>query len=279
MIKVKKIVLNGIRGVKSNCSIELDGKSILIYGESGTGKSSISDAFEWFHYDKINHLSGEEISRTGMLEALRNISLEYDKKSQVTIEFDNPSLNSDKAILFKKGSLVSEYSNKSTDFVNLLRDIQKENFILRHEDLTGFVLSPKGKKLEYLSDIIGFSEVTRIRAILKKTLNELKRIAKTKEYDNKINTQQAHLMEHLGENIVSESQFFGSINGLIEPLQIDTKIKNLEEIDSVLKLIKTPDNSKKIVLQSFYVRLMDLVSNMKNHIIEIKNLYKIYYDQ
>lgn len=279
MIKIKNINLCGIRGVKSDCTIDLDGKSILIYGESGTGKSSISDVLEWFHSDRVDHLLDGEITRTGMLEALRNVSLDDNSKSWVSIEFSNPVLSSEKSILLRRNSLVSEYSNKSQDFINLLKEIQEETFILRHEDLTGFVLSTKSQKLDYFSAIIGFSEVTRIRSVLKKAANEIKKTIKDKNYENLINIQQSHLVEHLGENIISEPQFLKSINALIKPLKIGCEVNNIGDVDDVLELIKTPDNSEKIDLQSFYVKLGDLISDIENRTDEIKDLYKSYYDQ
>ena len=279
MLKIKKFDLKGIRGVKNDCLVELDGKSVLFYGDSGVGKSSISDVFEWFHYDRVDHLSGEEIGRSGLLEALRNISLNVDEKSLVSIDFSNPALNSDRVIYFKRGSLTSEYSNNSPEFINFLEAAQKENFILRYEDLVKFVLHSKTDKLKELSDIIGFSEVTRIRSILKKIVNGLERDVRTKNFDNLVNTQQNHLLENLGENIVSDRQFINSVNELIKPLNIDVELTGLGEIDNVLSLIKTPDDSKKIELQSFYVKIYDFATNLLGYLNEIEKLYKAYYDQ
>jgi recombinational DNA repair ATPase RecF len=54
--------------------LDLDNKSILIFGENGDGKSSLADAIEWFYFNGIKHLSGEEIgSRGGGRAALRNL--------------------------------------------------------------------------------------------------------------------------------------------------------------------------------------------------------------
>ena len=279
MIKIKSLNLKGLRGVKLNFPIELDEKSILFYGDSGVGKSSISDAFEWFYYDKIKHLSGEEISRNGLLEALRNISLSDDKKSMVTIKFSNPIFDSDKIISLKRGSLASEYSNKSTDFEEFLNASQKENFILHYEDLVKFILAPKKNKLEELSDIIGFSEVTKIRNILKKISNELEREIRSKNFENLINTQQSNLIEYFGENILSDKQFINSVNELIKPLNISIELASFSEIDNVLNLIKTPDDSKNIELQSFYVKIHNFSTNLLDYLNEISKLYKAYYDQ
>ena len=280
MIKIKSFNLKGLRGVKIDCPIDLDGKSVLFYGDSGVGKSSISDVFEWFHRDKIDHLSGEEIGRGGLLEALRNIALGVDEKSLISIEFDNPAFNSEKTIYLRKGSLCSEYSNKSTEFIDFLKASQEENFILRYEELIKFILYTKSNKLKELSDIIGFSEVTRVRSVLKKIVNELERDVRVKNFDNLTNTQQSHLVEHLGENIVSDEQFINSVNKLVKPLNIGIELKNLNEVDKVLSLIKaTPDDSKRIELQSFYVRNNDFAVNLLGFLNDIDNSYKAYYDQ
>jgi len=279
MIKIKSLNIKGLRGVKLNFPLELDEKSILLYGDSGVGKSSISDVFEWFHSDKITHLSGEEITRSGLLEALRNISLNDNKKSLVTIKFSNPAFNSDKIISLKRGSLTSEYSNKSTDFEDFLKASQKENFILHYEDLIKFILAPKKNKLEELSIIIGFSEVTKIRNILKKISNELEREIRLRNFENLINTQQRNLIEYFGENILSDKQFINSVNELIKPLNICVELTSLNEIDNVLSLIKTPDDSKNIELQSFYVKIHDFATNLLGYLNEIEKLYKAYYDQ
>lgn len=67
--KIKSISIAGIRGIKDSISLSLNEKSVLLYGDNGTGKSSISDAIEWFYTDKVSHLSGSEID---LKDALRN---------------------------------------------------------------------------------------------------------------------------------------------------------------------------------------------------------------
>lgn len=47
-MKIKKIEINGIRGIRESLAIPLEGKSIIIYGDNGSGKSSITDSIEWY---------------------------------------------------------------------------------------------------------------------------------------------------------------------------------------------------------------------------------------
>ena len=74
MNKIKSVKINGIRGIKEPLNLQLDQGSLLLFGENGSGKSSITDAFEWFYTNRIQHLVSEEIGRSG-LEGLRNIFL------------------------------------------------------------------------------------------------------------------------------------------------------------------------------------------------------------
>ena len=78
MTKIKQINVSGIRGFKDVLQLDLNKKSMLVYGDGGTGKSSLTDALEWFYYDQIDHLSNEEIGRKG-LDALRNTFIPDDE--------------------------------------------------------------------------------------------------------------------------------------------------------------------------------------------------------
>jgi chromosome segregation ATPase len=39
---------------------------LLAYGDNGSGKSSITDAIEWFYNDKIEHLAKAEIEKEAL---------------------------------------------------------------------------------------------------------------------------------------------------------------------------------------------------------------------
>ena len=56
-VKIKKININAFRGIP-DLELEIDGKSLLLRGENGTGKSSIVEAIEFFFTGKVSHLEG-----------------------------------------------------------------------------------------------------------------------------------------------------------------------------------------------------------------------------
>ena len=278
MTKIKSINIRGLRGVKENLTLELDGKSVLIYGDNGSGKSSISDALEWFYYDRIEHLVSEEIGRGG-IGAIRSIFLDDEEVGSINIEYTTKELNSDKSIYFKKGTLTSDYSNSSPEFKAFREASENEKLILRYRDLVPFIIATKNEKLKELSSIIGFDQVTSTRAILKTAVNDLKRELKTKDFDTQVSSQQGHIIENFEHNITSDKQFVDTVNQIIKPLNLAKKITTLDEIDGILELIKKPPDVKIIELQVFYNKVGDLASNLPNRLEGIRESYEGYLKQ
>lgn len=278
VVKIKNIHIKGLRGVKEELILPLEQKSIVLYGDNGTGKSSITDAIEWFYYGKITHLSDEEIGKLG-IEALRNISLPDDKEGSLEIKYSNSGLNCSKNIGIKKDILKTDSTNKNAPFLEFIKASQKENLILRYDELVKFILSTKTEKLSNLSEIIGFAEVTSTRTVLKKALNDLSRELKIKNFDGSINIQQSNLLKQLNQNIISEQHFIKAINELISPLNHDKKIDKLSDIDAVVTAIKKPTDNTIIEQQSFYSGIRDYAGNFKLKIDSIDDAYKEYENQ
>ena len=277
MTKIKTLEVCGLRGIKDKIYLDLNGCSILIYGDNGSGKSSISDAIEWFYRDRIEHLASQEIGRDG-IPALRSVLLEDVEEGVVTIEYTKENMKSSKAIQLKKGSLVSSYSNVTQAFQDYLSLSINENLILRYRDLVPFIIATKKEKLDQLSAIIGFSEVSEIRSVLKKTQNELLRNLRERNFDNQISKQQQHMIDHFGHNITSKKQFLGAINTLIEPLGLPQKLKGLDkpELEAINTLISTPENTEIIDLLAYYKGVHDNVSNLHGQLAPIRQAYDAY---
>jgi AAA15 family ATPase/GTPase len=59
LITIKSIAISSLRGIKE-LSLPLDGKGLILFGENGTGKSSIVDALEFFFTGSISHLTSSK---------------------------------------------------------------------------------------------------------------------------------------------------------------------------------------------------------------------------
>ena len=97
--KIKSISIAGVRGIKDSVSLFLNEKSVLLYGDNGTGKSSISDAIEWFYTDKVSHLSGSEID---LKDALRNSCQKDNDTASIAISYNRNVIDATKSLFIKR---------------------------------------------------------------------------------------------------------------------------------------------------------------------------------
>lgn len=275
-IKIKNIRVSGIRGIKNCIDLVLDGKSILLYGDNGSGKSSISDSIEWFYTDKVAHLSSNEID---LKEALRNSSLNENEISEVNISFTNCQYNCSKTLSYKRNKLLAEYSNTTDDCSKYIQNTCEENILLRYQYLTDFVDITKGEKLKYLSDIIGYSEVTKKKEILLKSYNSIKSEIKNQNFEALINTQKQDLIKKIGAAISQEQNLYEKINEIIAPLKTGIEIKSLSDIDKILEYLKKPENNKLIRELNFLEGVNAVLNTLKEEINFIDLEYINYYKE
>lgn len=278
-MKVNSLEISGFRGIRKNINLDLSsGKSVLIYGDNGSGKSSIADAFEWFYYDKVKHLTSEEIDIKG-ITALRNTFLSDDQEAYLDLRFSDSKYDSKEKLFLKKSKLTSEHSNDSQDFKNYLSSSLKENLILRYKDLLRFILSTKAEKLEEISQIIGFSEVSKIKGVFKKAVGELKKEQKIKDYNNHINIKQRSIMDQIGQSIFDDNQYFNAIKELVAPLNLPVEIKDESSIDKILELLKKPEDKEAVEQQLSYEKVIEDLSNFKASFDNICSSYKSFYEK
>ena len=270
MIKLKHIKITGIRGVKESLPLSLDKKSLLIYGDNGTGKSSITDAIEWFYKDKIAHLSGTEIGK----ESIRNIFITEKNDSKIEFQFSDNKLDTEKSI---DSSFKMFNSNGSKEFYNYIAESQSENLFLRYRDLTRFIVATKGERLKELQPIIGFSQVQDMRSTLKKFANKFAKDIKAANFSTKKSNQQTILMESLGQNITSDNQFFQITSKLVQPLKLEKDIKSFNDARFILKSIEAKEDSHLSDQISFNNKIADTLKEINDEINSFTKLYKEYY--
>jgi energy-coupling factor transporter ATP-binding protein EcfA2 len=274
MNKINSIKISGIRGIKQPLELNLNKKSILVYGDNGSGKSSITDAFEWFYYDKIGHLISEETGATKGKGALRNLFLDNSDDATIKIECSKPELSSQKSI---NSTLKITQTNISVDFSEFLKSTQSENLILRYKDLVRFIIATKKEKLDTLQEIIGFSKVGEIRDLLRKNAGRIARNINAARYDNKKSIQQTILIENFGQNITSATQFFEVANELIKPLKSKIEIKSSKNIKEILKEIESTEDTEVINKINFLSKVNENLSEIAGNIDSINSDYDVYY--
>ena len=272
--KINEINLKGIRGTKDTLKLPLNGKSALLYGDNGTGKSSISDSLEWFFTDKVEHLNSLEID---LKEALRNAKIDASVTSEVALSFTNNKVDATRNIYYKKTKLVTDFNNTSEDFTKFYTDTKNENLILRFKNLTNFVDNTKTEKLKYLSEIIGFSEVSKKKEVLQKCYNAIKSEITKQNFEGQKSNLQRILIEKIGASISQEQNFTDKLNEKIKPLNIGFEIKTLEDIDKVLTHLTSPENNKLNLELAFLENIQNTLNLLKSEIGFINSEYGKYY--
>lgn len=81
---IQRVVVAGFRGILCELTVDLDGRSLLLRGDNGSGKSSVAQAIRWA-------LTGTPTGHgTGLPEEfVRHRLLAADESPRVTIELSN----------------------------------------------------------------------------------------------------------------------------------------------------------------------------------------------
>lgn len=165
--RLTQITLQAFRGVRDVFELSLpQAQSLLIFGENGTGKSSLADAIEWYFTGEI-----ELLAKEGRDHAIKHQGAP--SKTQPIVAL---ATNGDLS-----GSCTTKAPNKAA-----IEAASRETFLLRGRTIADFVDKSKGEKWSALQRLLGLSAIDELRADLQKARSELKKArddaaAKTKQ--------------------------------------------------------------------------------------------------
>lgn len=169
ILKIKSLKINFVRGIKE-LELDLNGKSLLLYGENGTGKSSIVDALEFFFSGEITHIS--KIKSLSIKKHLPHIHASYENV-QVSIDFIPSSV-----YITRKISKQMEIPNHLKKYFD---ELCYGRFILRRYQILEFIYSQPAERFEAISQIIGIDHINNIESILQKICDQIKIQIEAKE--------------------------------------------------------------------------------------------------
>lgn len=154
--RITKITMQAFRGVRDAFEINLQqGQSLLMYGDNGTGKSSLADAIEWYFTGDI-----EMLAKEGREHAVRHLGATKDQGTLVAIETSGDL----------GGAITPKSKNQSA-----IDAVARETFLLRGRTIADFVDKSKGEKWTALQNLLGLGSIDELRADLQKARSELKR--------------------------------------------------------------------------------------------------------
>ena len=154
--RLTKITMQAFRGVRDVYDIDLpQAQSLLMYGDNGTGKSSLADAIEWYFTGEI-----ELLAKEGRDHAIRHLGAPKEQQTIVAIGTN--------------GELGGSCTLKSPNKV-AIDAASRETFLLRGRTIADFVDKSKGEKWSALQRLLGLGAIDELRTDLQKARSELKR--------------------------------------------------------------------------------------------------------
>ena len=157
--RVHRLVMHAFRGIPGEMTVDFgEGESVVVYGDNGTGKSTIADALEWYFRGEIELLTYE-----GRQHAVRYVGSETDGVTSVEV-VTSGTLG---------GKVVFPDERPPETFA-----CRRETFLLRGRTLADFINKTKTEKWKALVDILGLDAIESLREDLQRARNELRKLAK-----------------------------------------------------------------------------------------------------
>lgn len=232
-VKIRKLGISGFRGAKKTICLDCedDIKNIVLFGSNGDGKTTFSDAIEWFFTDRINYLQREGCGR----EDYFNRYIAPDDDAKVELSFSNVSLNSQKTLKRKGGA---SFSNKSSKFWSYVADSSKDSLILRHHTMREFIDKTKKEKLESLEEIIGFGIVGEIRETLLKAFNSLRDDTELASLRGQSDERKRDLVEVIGKQEFQDNDILGHAGKLVKECDPALSIVSMSDFEHTVKILE-----------------------------------------
>jgi len=201
-IKLKSISITAFRGIPS-LPLLLDGRSLLVKGENGTGKSSIIEAIEYFFTGKIKNFEGIQ-----SLSQKRHSHHVKFKPKQLSVEMVfNPG-----GVNFER-KLGSGYQIPG-QFTEFFETASSGTFILRRSQILEFIISQPAQRSQVINTILGIDSLDGVEISMKRILDEAN--ANCLEYSTQILTKFSEISEILGEDINSFHGILPQLNVILE---------------------------------------------------------------
>jgi energy-coupling factor transporter ATP-binding protein EcfA2 len=196
-VRITFLGATAFRGVRETISFDLsNGKSLVILGENGTGKSTVADIVEYFFTGEIAYLAKE-----GRQKSVRHAGAPQGLRTKVEVK--------------TSGALggILEYPDKARTIAHLPSG---DTYLLRGRTLSDFVNCSKSEKWQQLNNILGLGPVDALRLKLQTTANALRGVAE--DCDHKLGSASAALQVQGVE--ASEASILGELRELCRVARI-----------------------------------------------------------
>ena len=171
IVKIKTINIHAFRGIP-DLELQLDGKSLLLRGENGTGKSSLVEAIEFFFTGKISHLGGEGTQQLSLQRHGPHVKFKPDDLNvELTFNPGGVSLN-------RTFEVPPSHPEQFKDYFQVT---QSGTFIMRRSQILKFIMSKPADRFRAIGSIIGIEPLDDIERKMMRVRDNLKGEIDSKE--------------------------------------------------------------------------------------------------
>lgn len=193
-MKIQKLEIKHLRGI-TELKIEPKGKSFVIYGANGSGKSALIDALDFLLTGKIARLSGEGTEGVSLKEHGPHIDVTDLDKVIVSAEIIIPDIP-DAILLTRKMKKPAEliYDSKfAAQLKPIIELLNRGQYVFTRREILKLITAKSSTKAQEIQKILKLSELEEIRTNLVKVYNDYKKQHKTaddnvKKSENEVNS-------------------------------------------------------------------------------------------
>ncbi|KTD71780.1 recombination protein F [Legionella steelei] len=266
MIKIESLTIKNFRGIK-DLTIPILGKSWVIHGRNGSGKSGVVDAIEFALSGEIGRLSGEGRGDVSVKVHGPHVDFKDDPKSaQVEIELKSANF-SDKLRIIRDCNNPSKFKTNPVVSGDLLAQVKSfplgRELVLSRREILKFVLSEPGRRSKEIQALLQISKIDEIRASLLGAKNKVIKaeFAEKQEFERK--------KQKLREWLTVEELNKDSILCVINKHRANLKLEPIIHLDEFTQIAfgEMQENSKSVDLDK------------KGIVHELSSLMMIFEDQ
>lgn len=264
-VKIRRLLLQNFRGAKELVDLDFgsDCRSCAIFGNNAEGKSTITQAIEWYFTGRIAHLRGEGISEDDII----NLASSSSDETFVSIDFNDSDLNTSK--IFDKKNKRHKYNNTSQKFITYIEDEARyDRLYLDQQTILWFLIATKGTKKEEIAKIVGYEDIVKVKAMFSSVLHDLERDSRLDEVKRNISFNQGLMTKEIyGESIRTISDLLDKSQLFLKSFGIEDHIGDLKELDKsfdkALQLLPSGERAReRVELETLKATLSDLNSKL-----------------
>ena len=254
-------MLQSFRGARELVDLDLssDCRSCAIFGNNAEGKSTFTQATEWFYTGKIAYLKGEGISD----EDIINLASSDNEEIFVSIDFNDPELSSSK--IYDKKHRKHRFSNFSPKFATYIENEAKyDRLYLDQHTIVWFLLKTKGEKKEEIAKIVGYEDIIKAKATISTVLHDLERSPHLAELKRNLSFNQGLMTKEIySESISSIPDMINKSRIFLKVFGIEDEISNLDELnksfDKAFQLLPSQERAReRVELETLKAAVLDL---------------------